>query len=192
MSARGRLRLGCVLLTAGCAACFGDGASRAKAREESAAQLPPQVTLMGVRLHGWEGSTLVSRGRAAKLTYDRSSTHFEANEALMQFPSRGEEAALKRQVNADLELRAPLAMGNLTARQADGKGGVTVRSASGLWGETESAHFDGVGLLASGKNPVSLRGPGYSTSANGFTFYFATEELVFEGDVKSQLGEKAP
>ncbi|MBX5480994.1 MAG: hypothetical protein IRZ16_03970 [Myxococcaceae bacterium] len=182
------MRIGAVagVLAVVLAACSAKG----RGKDEAEETLPPQVTLIGVKLHGWQGSDLVAIGRAAMLTYDRSTSNFEANEALVQFPSKKADAARRREVNTDLELRAPLATGNLQSRQADGRGGVTVRSASGLRGRTPSAHFDGVALVASGKEPVDIEGPGYSVSANAFTFHFATEELDFEGGVHSRLGNR--
>ena len=176
-----RARIDIVLCLVTLAALSGCG--RAKLAEVDQ-KLPPQVTLYGVRLHSWEGSELVTKGRAAKLTYDRASSNFDAYEALVQFPSR--------QNSNDAQIRAPRAQGNLGARTADGSGGVTVRSGNGLSGKTEAAHFDGVGLVASGKTPVQVRGPGYSLDADGFTFYFATEELLFDGNVQSRLGQTGP
>lgn len=173
-------------------ATLGSGCGPTK-KAEVDEKLPPQVTLYGVRLHSWEGPELVSRGRAAKLTYDRASANFEAAEALVQFPARRNGAhQTPRQMKSDLELRAPRAQGNLQSRQADGSGGVTVRSASGLVARTDAAHFDGLGLVVTGGTPVQLRGPGYALDANGFTFNFATEELLFDGDVRSRLGQAGP
>ena len=180
-----RARIDIVLCLVTLAALSGCG--RAKLAEVDQ-KLPPQVTLYGVRLHSWEGSELVTKGRAAKLTYDRASSNFDAYEALVQFPSH-------RKANEkanDAQIRAPRAQGNLGARTADGSGGVTVRSGNGLSGKTEAAHFDGVGLVATGKTPVQVRGPGYTLDADGFTFYFATEELLFDGNVQSRLGQTGP
>lgn len=185
MSARWAPPVG-VLLCAGLLAGCGGPSRKGEADEK----LPPQVTLYGVRLHSWEGSELVSKGRAAKLTYDRASGNFDAEEALVQFPSKRRGAQrTPRQVTSDVELRAPRAQGNLPTRQADGSGGVTVKSATGLRGKTESAHFDGMGLVATGKSKVTVQGPGYSLDADGFRFYFATEELLFDGNVQSRLGQ---
>lgn len=155
-------------------------------RGQADEKLPPQVALYGVRLHSWEGGELVAVGRAAKLTYDRSSGNFEAAESLVQFPSRSAEPT--KDATSDLELRAPVARGNLLNRTSRGEGGLTLRSANGLVARTQSAEFDGMGLVATGKEPINVTGPGYSVSANGFTFYLATEELLFEGDVVSRLG----
>lgn len=147
-------------------------------------KLPPQVSLYGVRLHHWEKGDLVAVGRAAKLTYDRASASFEAQESLMQFPSRTDTSA-----TADMELRAPVTTGNLQSRMAEARGGLMLKSSSGMSGRTEAARFDGAGLVASGQSPVEVEGPGYSMFADGgFNFYFVTEELIFEGEVQSRLG----
>lgn len=187
----GRVRLGatCAVLVLGCSLAACSKKERAATNGEPTS-LPPQVSLYGVRLHSWEGNKLVSVGRAAKLTYDRSSANFEASEALVQFPSKDESQA--REATADLVVRAPVASGNLTSRQADGSGGITVRSSSGMSGATESAHFDGVGLVATGEKPVKVFGPGYALDAANFKFYLATEELLFEGGVTSRLGQAEP
>lgn len=157
-------------------------------RGQADEKLPPQVSLYGVRLHSWEGGDLVAVGRAAKLTYDRSSGNFEAAESLVQFPSKNEAGVPNKEATADMELRAPIARGNLPNRQSMGEGGLVLRSATGLTAKTPSAQFDGNGLVASGKEPIDVVGPGYSLSGTGFTFYLATEELFFDGVVESRLG----
>jgi hypothetical protein len=77
---------------------------------------------------------------------------------------------------------------DLPARQAQGKGGVTVRSSAGLLGQTSTVNFDGLGLVAKGTDPIQVTGPGYALDARRFTFYLVTEELIFEEGVESRLG----
>jgi hypothetical protein len=154
-------------------------------------KLPPHVSMYGVRLRSWEGSELVAQGRAARLTYDRQTSRFVASEGQLQFPRRDTGAAERsaREATADLEVRAPVVQGDLATRQAEGAGGVTVRSSSGLIGQTPAAQFDGLTGVARSTTPVQAEGPGYALTAGGFTFQFATDTLVFDGPVTSFLGE---
>ena len=167
------------------AACL-PGCGRAKKTQGDPA-LPPQVALHGVTLHAWEGNELSALGSARELTYDRTSGNFEASEARVRFPS-SPSAPASKSITADLEVSAPKLTGNVPARQAQGAGGIAVRSAAGLVAHTPSARFDGQGLVAQGKEPIEVTGPGYALDAGGFTFYLLTEELVFERGVESRLG----
>ena len=147
-------------------------------------ELPPQVSLRGVTVLSWEGDQLVATGRMTTLDYDRSSAKFEGSDVVFQFPSerrKGSELS-------DLELRAPRATGNLSSKQADGFGGVLLRSSSGLRAVSDRAHIDGVGMVASGDTRVDATGPGFDVTADGFRYDFTTEDLVFEGNVQSRLG----
>lgn len=157
-------------------------------KSQSDPALPPQVALHGVTLHAWEGNELTAVGTAREMTYDRSSGNFEASGAQVRFPSSTSTARASRPLTADLEVTAPRVSGNLPSRQAEGKGGITARSTAGLVAQTPSARFDGQGLVAQGKEPVEITGPGYALDAQGFTFYLLTEELVFERGVHSRLG----
>ena len=175
---------GLLLLAPALPACAPKASNRAETQE----RLPPQVSLFGVRLRTWSGSELSAQGRAAKLTYDRQSTRFVASEGQLLFPeSKGPSAAGTQ--NPDLELRAPVVEGETQTRQARGSGGVTVRSSTGLRGRTPSATFDGNALVARSTERVEAEGPGYVLDAGGFTFYFVTDELVFDGPVTSSVEE---
>ena len=171
------LVVGASLTTAGCAQ-----KRPADQLVQAAEGLPPQVSLYGVRLRSWQAEELVAQGRAAKLTYDRQSTRFTASEGMVQLlrGPAGEDA---------LEVRAPVVEGEMAQKQARGSGGVTVRADNGLEGQTPSASFDGVGMVARGEEAVQAQGPGYALTAGGFTFYFLTDELHFEGPVTSRIGE---
>ncbi len=152
------------------------GCSEAIPRKGSTAdeEIRPQVSMQGVRVLSWEGDQLVATGTMATLTYDRSSSNFEGADVVFRF--------------SDLGLRAPRATGNLSSKQADGIGGVLLRSSSGLRATTDRAHLDGVGLVASGDTRIDATGPGFDVTAEGFRYDIATETLVFEGDVQSRLG----
>ena len=156
------------------------GCGEKRAAEEADQTLPPQVALYGVRLTSWEGSQVVARGQAAKVTYDRPTGRFDAYEARVRFPDTAMGV---------LDVSAPLANGNLQQKLAHASGGVLGKASNGLTAFAPSATFDGVGFVAEGKEGVDVKGPGYSVRANGFTFYLATEELIFDGDVDSRLGQ---
>ncbi len=174
------------------AASLGTGACAQRRPAEGLAQvdedLPPQVSLYGVRLRSWQASELVAQGRAAKLTYDRQSTRFTASEGLVQF-LRDEDGPGGAAPTEATEVRAPVMEGEMAQKLARGSGGVTVRADNGLTGQTPSAEFDGVGMVAKGAQAVQADGPGYALTAGGFTFHFLTDELIFEGPVTSRLGE---
>ena len=150
--------------------------------------LPPQVSLVGVTLDAWQGNELVATGNAAQLTYDRSSGAVDAIGVRLQFPSTAETPRANRGLTSDLELTAPSMVADLPARQAQGKGGVTIRSSAGLLARTATVNFDGLGLVAKGTDPIQITGPGYAVDARRFTFYLVTEELIFEEGVESRLG----
>jgi lipopolysaccharide export system protein LptC len=130
-------------------------------------------------------------GRAAKLAYQRQSADMTATEALLRFPSRKTGARSPGNAVAGLEVRAPEVVGNLYSRQAEAHGGVVLRTASGMVGETERALFDGNAMKAVGPSPVSIRGPGYTLDAQGFNFVFDDETFTFEGETHTVLGDAA-
>lgn len=154
---------------------------------------PPTVTLYGMKLTSFRGSDVVAAGRAAKLTYVRTNTDFVASEVLMRFPSTSTIGMKSGFVSGGMEVRAPTVLGNQAARQADGKGGVVMRSADGVVANTEAVHFDGVNRVATGVNRVVADAPRYSLIADRFILRFATETFEFEGNVQTRLGpEVAP
>jgi lipopolysaccharide export system protein LptC len=136
--------------------------------------LPPEVILYGVQIQHFKGDQIAAAGHANRLTYERWTADFIAYGDVMRFPSREGSAA-----QGGMEVRAPVVQGNLAARRADGTGGVVMRTGSGMVGETDRAHFDGVALTASGDVPVKLRGPEYRLEADAFLFHLKTEEFSF-------------
>jgi hypothetical protein len=150
--------------------------------EETAA--PPQVTLYGVRLSNFRGTQLAMSGRAAKVTYYRAPAEFSATETLVRFPGRpGMSAAV-----AGLEVRAPSVSGDLVHKQAVWRDGVVMGAPAGISAYTPRATFDGQTMQASGKDRVTVDGPGYALSANGFHLYFPEERFEFGDGVVSRLG----
>lgn len=149
---------------------------------------PPEVTLFGVRMRMYRGSDLTMVGRAAKLEYQRQSADLRADESLLRFPSRATGARAPGHAVAGLEVRAPRVEGNLYTRQAEAQGGVLLRTASGMVGETERAHFDGSGMKVHGPLPVEISGPGYRLTAGGFDFVFADERFTFLEPTDTVIG----
>jgi hypothetical protein len=149
----------------------------------------PQVTLTGVRMQYFKGSQLYLVGRAARVTYQRSSGEVVASEALLRLPQAGgPPAAGQRPSTAGLEVRAGTMEGRMTSRKATASHGVLLRTRSGLEGRTESARFDGETMEAAGDQPVHVEGPGYAMDAAGFHFWFNDEQFEFVGGVRSRLG----
>lgn len=149
----------------------------------------PQVTLYGVRMQYFKGSQLHLMGRAARVTYQRSSGEVVASDALVRLPQTGgAPAAGQRAPASGMEVRAGQMEGSMTSRKALASGGVVVRTRAGLLGRTESARFDGEGMEATGDQPVRVEGPGYAMDAAGFHFWFNDEQFEFVGGVRSRLG----
>ena len=162
----------CLVLLAACA-------PKGPASAEDGAAPTPQIILYGVKLHSFKGSELFVSGRAAKVTYQRSGADFDALEAQLRFPhAQGRE----------LELRAPVAQGNLETRQTVGSGGVVLRTGAGLVGTTPSARFDGRASTASGTDWVRVTGEGYALTSHGFALDLKSEEFTFRNGVDSRFG----
>lgn len=150
--------------------------------------LPPEVILTGARLRSFRGTELVATGRAAQVTYQRTSADLTASEVLLRFPPRqggGPSPAL-----GVVEVRAPAVVGNRLTQQADGRDGVWVRTGSGLVGQTDRAHFDGVTMIATGNDPVTVDGPRYRVNASAFSLRLNVEEFSFMNKVSSRLGNE--
>jgi lipopolysaccharide export system protein LptC len=147
----------------------------------------PQVVLHGVRIRYYQGDQLAADSRVARVTYQRDSADISADEAFVSFHGQGALSGTRAPGVAGMDVRAARVQGNLTARQADGFDGVTLKTGSGLKGETQRAHFDGVAQEARGSEPISVWGPGYWLDAHGFRFRLPEEELEFEGGVDSRL-----
>jgi hypothetical protein len=150
----------------------------------------PSVMLHGVRMRLYQGKTLQTLGRAARLAYYRQNGQFQAWEMSMRFPGKGGGAmAPSSGPGPGLQVRAPEAVGNLWTKAAALSGGVSFRSGDGaLKGETERARFDGEAMTAQGDTALSVFGPGYRVAAEGFFFRFEDEYFRFEGQVRGAMG----
>ncbi len=148
---------------------------------------PPMATLTGIRFEYFQGSDLAAVGRAAQVTYERSTGDLTASDVLVRFPSRPDPGALRPAVGG-MEVRAPVVVGNLFRKQAEGSRGVVMRTGSGIVARTEKAHIDGQSMKASGKDPVWVDGPSYSLTADSFQSSLQEQEFEFEGRVSSRFG----
>ncbi len=150
------------------------------------AQPEPDVVLFGARMHMYRGTDLTLVGRAAQVTYHRTSADVTATDTQLLFPSR--HGVRRRGTPASgIEVRSPKVDGNLYTRQADASGGVTIRAPSGLVGRTPTAHFDGTEMKMDGVEPVQVQGPGYTMTAEGFTLMFDDEDFQFKGPTHTEL-----
>ena len=139
--------------------------------------LPPEVILHGVTLRQFHGGRLTAHGRADQLNYQRGTTDYVATTAEVHFHSEHGASAV---------VTAPRVSGNLNNRQADGSGGVSMRTDDGRTGHTERAHFDGNAMVVSGSDPVELADAAYRT--RGSAFHFQLREQIYElSDVTTQL-----
>jgi LPS export ABC transporter protein LptC len=143
----------------------------------------PELTLTGVTLHSFKGSSQVAVGTAKTLTFERSSGDSLATKATVELVPKGSPPGQK-----PYRLTADQMSGNTAARIADAVGNVTLHGDRGLKGVTRSAHYDGNTAVASGTDPLTLTGRRFVTRADGFTANLATDELLLEGDVQSRLG----
>ncbi len=159
------------------------GKAQAPAKEEKST---PMVVLYGVRLQSFKGSELTTAARAARVSFERQGGAYDAQEVLIRFPQKG-GASVPGATVSGVEVRAPQLKGDVGTRVVEGEGGVTVRSASGMHGQTEAARFDGQLMQASGKHALHLETPGTSMDAVGFQFYFEEERFTFGGEVVSRL-----
>ena len=142
---------------------------------------PPEVTLYGVTMRTYRGSTLAARGEAGEVIYERSSGDAQASAARLHLPAAREGGDAQT-------VQAPRMKGNLLDRQAIAEGGVELLGSNGLVGHTARAHFDGVHLIADGKDPIRIDGPGYGLTAEGFSFALTTEDFSFNGPVAAAFG----
>lgn len=149
---------------------------------------PPQATLYGVRMEIFQGKRLLSSGRAAKVTYQRTTQDVVATEALLRFPARESGIRAPGGAASGLEVRTPTLLGNLGTRRAVAFDDVVGRTPQGLVGRTTRVHYDGRAGKAWGDEPASITGPGYYMRGDAFRADLALGDFEFEGNVESRLG----
>jgi len=161
-----------------------------EAPREAPAPRRPEVVLARVQMRSFRGERLVAVGWAESLTYARASSDVEAEQASLRMPRRFGPGPRAPGDVGGVEIRAPVVDGNLATQQLEGRGGVHARTASGVTGFTERARFDGPTMVASGADPVMVRGPQYVLDAHGFTFRTVEDDFEFGGPVHSGVGGK--
>jgi len=142
--------------------------------------LPPPVTLHGVKMVHFKADRVDATGRAERLTYERGSTDFVGYRAELRFP--------RPDSSAHVDVSAPELRGALNSKHVEGTGGVGLRSSAGLVASTERAHFDGASMTAAGNAPVQLHGPRYRLEASDFAYRFEDEAFTFH-DATAWLAE---
>lgn len=172
----------CVMLLALCGAL---GCVPRRAPEE--ATPPPMATLSGIRLEYFRGKELAAVGRAAEVTYERTTGDLTGVRVTVQISSREDPGSLRPAVGG-MELAAPTMRGNLWRKQAEGSGGVVIRTGAGIVAHTEKARIDG--LLASGRNLVQVEGPGYVLTADSFDASLEAGNFEFQGRVDTRFERK--
>jgi lipopolysaccharide export system protein LptC len=147
------------------------------------------ATLTGIRLEYFRGGDLAALGRAAEVTYERTTGELTARQVVVQITSRDEPGSLRPAVGG-MELSAPWMVGNLFHKQAEGSRGVLIRTGAGIVAQTEKARIDGEKMRASGTDPIQVEGPGYTLSADSFQSSLTEDTFEFGGRVKSQFGRQ--
>lgn len=176
-----------VVLVLALGGCNLRGASGQRAPGEE--PTPPEVTLYGVRMQHFRGEKLATSGRAAKLTYLRTTGELTAYEAFFRFPNRGGDGASGHgAAERGVDVRAPVVVGSLATKQARAEGGVYMRGADGMIAQTERVDLDGNAMVARGDTRARIESAGYTMSADRFTLDFIPEVFTFEGNVETELG----
>ncbi len=148
---------------------------------------PPMATLTGIRLEYFRGGDLAALGRAAEVTYERTTGELTSRQVTVQITSRDEPGSLRPAVGG-MELSASWMVGNLFRKRAEGSRGVVIKTGAGIVAHTERARIDGEKMRASGTDPIRIEGPGYTVTANSFQSSLTEDAFEFVGGVKSQFG----
>jgi hypothetical protein len=143
----------------------------------------PNVVFYGVTMKYFREGDLAATGNAKQLSYERASSEVAAGAPHLHL----DRSASGQIGDGGVDIWAPAGRGVLLHKQLDLAGGVTVETAR-LFGETPTAHYDGMQMQASGKEPVKITGSGYRLVSNGFLFDFNEELYHFDGDVRGTLG----
>lgn len=145
---------------------------------------PPMATLSGIRMEYFRGKDLAAVGRAAEVTYERTTGDLAGSQVLVRIWSRPEPGALRPAVGG-MELSAPTMTGNLLRKQAEGSGGVVIQTGAGIVARTARARIEG--MRASGKDLVRVDGPGYVLTADAFDASLEDGDFEFAGRVTTRF-----
>lgn len=163
-------------------------AASACAVERPADGKPPAIVLDQVTLRHYAADGTVREGHASEVTYYRSRGRLEGTDIDVNAPPT---ADLKR---GGVQLAAKEGEADLKGHGARLFDGVTVRTGEGDVGTTEEAFWNGTTSVISGEQPIDVKGPGYTTTADGFAFEVPRQKLELRGDVRihqTPAGEEA-
>ena len=141
---------------------------------------PPEVTLHGVRLRSYRGSSLTAVGRSEIMTYERATADVVSGPGSLDVFSH-QAPSLAGQLPPATRIETRAARGNLLTHGVDVWGGVQLRTPTGLEGKTEGAHLDSPSMHASGTTPVEVQGPGgYWLRAQAFDLHLREDLYEFD------------
>jgi hypothetical protein len=136
-----------------------------------------------VTLIQFKGSTLTARATAAEVQYTRDTGHLEGRAGSVS-PVAGSLAGGV--------LQAGLAVGSTRSGVAALSEGVHWASASGDLVDTSASKVDLASQVASGEEPVSLRGSGYRIEAGSFQSHYGSEgDFQFGSGVHVLMAESS-
>ncbi len=146
--------------------------------EKPAGGKPPAIVLEDVTLRHYADDGTVRTGHAIEVTYFRKEGRLEGKSIVVDVPPTEN---LKR---GGVRLTAAEGAGDLKGNDAKLFGGVTVRTGAGDYGTTEAADYDGATETIQGDTPIAVKGPGYTTDADGFSFAIPGQKLDLKGNVQ--------
>ena len=140
---------------------------------------PPTVQLREVRIVRSAGSEVTLTGTLQSLSFRRSEGRYAGEGARFRVAGQGG--------TGDYEVSAPHVTGLPTEQQAEGTGGVTLKTDRGLVGTTPSARLDGKVGVVTGGEKLEAAGQGYALQADGFRLSVTGGTHRFEGNVRTRL-----
>jgi len=145
--------------------------------EPPAGGQPPAIVLGDVTLRHYAADGTVRTGHADEVTYFRQQGRLEAGTLTVDAPPTDD---LKR---GGVLLEASKGAADLKGQGALLSGGVTVRTGAGDIGKTDEATWIGATETIRGDRPIEVEGPGYTTTADGFSFEVPGQKLALQGNV---------
>jgi lipopolysaccharide export system protein LptC len=149
-------------------------------RPGEAHQLVPELTMEGVRFSIERGGVSRAWGEAERLTYRRDTTAVAAVglTLIMSGP------------DGEVRITAPRGSGVAADRRFEVEGGIQASRGADL-ATTASASYEapqhGAGLVT-GTEPVTVSGPGYRLTGQGFRLLPATAEIVLGNGARLVAG----
>jgi hypothetical protein len=122
---------------------------------------PPAIELSRAEFFDTTGNSLRAHGFAKHVFYRRDTGEAWASEVRVLVPR-------PQSRSGTLTLRSPQVRGNPLESRLHAEGGVTFVNQAGDRGETESLSYFGNEGRAVGDRPLTLWGPNYTLTADGF------------------------